>query len=253
MRPQRWILPLIAIAALCLVAAGTLTSIQSSTSASAAAAYEKTVIIDPGHGGMDGGAVGADGSIEKDINLSVSLKLRSFFLAGGYQVIMTRQDDRSIHSSGSDTLREQKTSDIHNRLKIADAHPNALFLSIHQNLYTQPQYSGAQVFYSTNNPDSKMLAQCLQTDIRALLQPQNDRLIKPAGSNLYILYHARSPAVLVECGFVSNPTENEKLQDNVYQNQLAFSIFYGTVHFYAEQGKTAASAPRLSSQGDAGP
>lgn len=243
MRPQRWVLPLIAVVLLGLVAVGTLLSIQNRafTSASATASYEKTVIIDPGHGGPDGGAVGTDGDNEKDINLAISLKLRSFFVAGGYQVIMTRQDDRSIHSPGSNTLREKKVSDIHNRFKIANQHPKALFLSIHQNLYTGSPCSGTQVFYSTNNPDSKKLAQCLQTDIHMLLQPQNDRVIKPAGSNLYILYHAHSPAVLVECGFVSNPAENAKLQDNAYQNQIAFSIYYGTAHFYAGQGKDASS------------
>ncbi|MFT9056244.1 MAG: N-acetylmuramoyl-L-alanine amidase [Ethanoligenens sp.] len=248
MRPLNWILPLIAGVTLCLVAASTLRSIQNQdlAPASTTVPYEKTVIIDPGHGGPDGGAVGVEGNNEKDINLSISLKLRSFFTAGGYQVIMTRQDDRSIHSSGSDTLREQKVSDIHNRLKIADQHPKALFLSIHQNLFTESKYSGTQVFYSTNNPDAKVLAQFLQTDIHTLLQPQNDRVIKPAGSNLYILYHAHSPAVLVECGFVSNPAENAKLQDDTYQNQMAFSIYYGTVHFYAEQRKSAASTPSPS-------
>lgn len=243
MRLRRWILPFIAVSALCLVAIGGLQSIQQPfTSTIGTASYERTVIIDPGHGGLDGGAVGTTGNNEKDINLSISLKLRTFFAAAGYQVIMTRQDDRSIHNSGSHTLREQKTSDIHNRFTFTQKYPKALFLSIHQNLYTESQYSGAQVFYSKNNPDSKVLAQCLQTDIHTLLQPQNDRVIKPAGSNLYILYHARSPTVLVECGFVSNPAENAKLQDDTYQNQMAFSIFYGTTHFYAEQGKNASPA-----------
>lgn len=244
---QRWILPFIAISLLCLVAIGGLQSMQQSIiSTLGVASYERTVIIDPGHGGSDGGAVGVAGNNEKDINLSISLKLRSFFLAAGYQVIMTRQDDRSIHDPNRDTLREQKVSDIHNRFKFTQKYPKALFLSIHQNLYTEAQYSGAQVFYSKNNPDSKVLAQCLQADIHTLLQPQNDRVIKPAGNNLYILYHARSPAILVECGFVSNPAENKKLQDDAYQNQMAFSIFYGTTHFYTEQGKNILPAESSS-------
>lgn len=248
MYPKRWFLPLVMILVLGLVAAGTLLSIRSGMwiPALAIASYEKTVIIDPGHGGPDGGAVGVDGNSEKDINLAISLKLRSFFTAGGYQVIMTREDDRSIHSSGNNTLHDQKVSDIHNRLKIAEQHPKALFLSIHQNLYTEPQYSGAQVFYSKNNVDSKVLAQCLQTNIHTLLQPQNDRVIKPAGSNLYILYHAKSPTVLVECGFVSNTEENAKLQNDTYQNQMAFAIYYGTARFYAEQGRAVSADPVLS-------
>lgn len=238
-----WFAPLLAVVALGLVAVGALAFIrgQKPSPVSAAVAYDRTVIIDPGHGGPDGGAVGVGGNVEKEINLAISLKLRSFFEAGGYRVIMTREDDRSIYDPGSDTLREKKSTDIHNRLKIADQNPRALFLSIHQNLFTQSQYSGAQVFYSQNNPDSKLLAGCLQSNIRTLLQPQNERVIKPAESNLYILYHAKSPAVLVECGFVSNPEENQKLQDDAYQNQMAFSIYYGTMDFYAQKSRPASA------------
>jgi N-acetylmuramoyl-L-alanine amidase len=206
---------------------------RRSTEASKSPKYQKTVIIDPGHGGPDGGAVGVDGAIEKNINLAISLKLRNFFLASGFKVIMTREDDRTISDKSAKTIRAMKTSDLHNRLKIANAHPEALFISIHQNIYDSSYYSGAQVFYSTNNADSKVLAQTLQLDIRNMLQPQNLREIKPAQSNLYILYKAKSPAVMVECGFLSNPAECKKLQDDSYQNKMAFAIFYGTLHFYS--------------------
>ena len=207
--------------------------------ASAGAHYAKSVIIDPGHGGPDGGAVGADGAVEKDINLAISLKLAGFFRASGFQVIMTRRTDRSIHDSGCDTIREMKSSDLHNRLKIGSEHPQSLFISIHQNNFTQPQYSGTQVFYSQKNPDSKFLAQTLQTNIHDLLQPNNDREIKPAEKNLFILYYAKSPTVMVECGFLSNPTECRILENNEYQDKMAFAIFSGTLQFYSAERQNA--------------
>lgn len=196
--------------------------------------YDKAVIIDPGHGGPDGGAVGVDGVVEKGINLSISLKLRSFFLASGYTVIMVREDDRTICDKGCDTIRSMKTSDLHNRLKISNEHPKALFISIHQNIYTSSKYSGAQIFYSANNTDSKDLAQFIQGGIKSMLQPDNTREIKPAQDNLYILYHAKAPAIMVECGFLSNAAECKKLEDDAYQNQMAFAIFNGALQFYSQ-------------------
>jgi N-acetylmuramoyl-L-alanine amidase len=195
--------------------------------------YEKTVIIDPGHGGVDGGAVGSGGVVEKGINLAISLKLKDFFESSGYKVIMTREDDRSIHDDGSNSIREKKVSDIHNRFKILEKNPKAIFLSIHQNKFQKSQFSGTQVFYSANNDSSKILAQFIQARATSLLQPGNDREIKPAGGNLYILYHAKSPAVLVECGFLSNSQEAALLQNDAYQNKMAFSIFCGTLDFYS--------------------
>lgn len=191
------------------------------------------IIIDPGHGGPDGGAVGIDGAIEKYINLSISLKLRSFLLSSGFQVIMTREDDRTISDENCTTLRSMKTSDLHNRLKIANENPDAIFISIHQNIYTESYYSGAQVFYSQNNEESKYLAGIIQQDIIDMLQPENTRKIKPAQDNLYILYNVKSPAVLVECGFLSNYSECKKLQDDSYQNKIAFAIYYSVLQYYS--------------------
>lgn len=193
----------------------------------------KEVIIDPGHGGLDGGAVGVGGVVEKGINLSISLKLKKFFEAAGYRVIMTRVDDRSIYSSGSDTVREKKTSDIHNRFHIMEQNPKAIFISIHQNKFEQSQYSGTQVFYSANNDDSKLLAGFIQTRVKTMLQSDNERVIKPAGNNLYLLYHAKSPAVLVECGFLSNPKEASLLQNSDYQNKMAYAVFCAALNYYS--------------------
>lgn len=202
----------------------------------------RTIVIDPGHGGPDGGAIGYDGTVEKEINLAISLRLESFFQAAGYNVIMTRSDDRSIHDEGSDTIREMKSSDLHNRLKIENSHPHALFISIHQNKFSESQYSGTQVFYSQQNSQSKTLATHLQSEIRTLIQPDNTREIKPAGKNLYIIYYAKPPSVMVECGFLSNPAECDKLKTDAYQNQMAFAIFSGVLQYYSDGQGSGASA-----------
>lgn len=191
----------------------------------------RTIIIDPGHGGEDGGAVGDNNIIEKDINLSISLYLRDMFKSSGFDVIMTREDDRSIHDSSCDTLREKKVSDLHNRSKLIEKYPNAVFISIHQNKFEQSQYSGTQVFYSKNDPSSKLLAGFIQNRVHKSLQPNNDRVIKPAGKNLYILYHAKTTAVMAECGFLSNPTEAQKLTTTEYQKDMAFAVYSGTLEY----------------------
>lgn len=194
--------------------------------------YDNTVIIDPGHGQPDGGAIGVDGVIEKNINLAISLRLRSFFEVAGYTVIMTRDDDNAIYDKGSNTIREKKATDLHNRLAIANSHPNALFISIHQNIYKSSNENGSLVLYSPNNADGKNLAQSIQTAIQNMLQPENSRTVKQAQKNLYILYYAKTPCVLVECGFLSNPAECKLLQKDEYQNNMAFAIFCGTMKFY---------------------
>jgi N-acetylmuramoyl-L-alanine amidase len=194
--------------------------------------YDYTVIIDPGHGGVDGGAIGVNGAIEKGINLSISLKLKTFFVQAGFKVIMTREDDTSIHDDDANTIRKKKKSDLYNRLDIIKNNPRAIFISIHQNIFTDSKYSGTQVFYSKNNDASELLASTLQKNIKNILQPQNSREIKQADKNLFLLYNAKSPAVLVECGFLSNAKEEAALQTDDYQNKMAFAIFYSTLLFY---------------------
>ena len=130
------------------------------------------VILDPGHGGIDGGAE-ANNLIEKDINLAIALNLRDFLSVQGFRVIMTREDDRSIHDQGITQISRQKRSDMYNRLAIIEDHPEAIFVSIHQNKFEQAAVCGAQVFYSQNHPDSQQLAQQIQTSFASLLQPDN--------------------------------------------------------------------------------
>lgn len=190
-----------------------------------------TFIIDAGHGGMDGGAVGVHKELEKDINLSVATTLNEMLTAGGYETIMVRTDDRSVHSPEVTSARQQKVSDIKNRLKLAEETPNAIFISIHQNRFQQQSCNGAQIFYSTNNPESEALAEALRVQFKAMLMPENERETKPAQKNLYILYHAKCPAVLAECGFLSNPAEAELLSDEEYQRKVAFTIYTGLMAY----------------------
>lgn len=191
-----------------------------------------TIIIDAGHGGLDGGAVGAGGSIvEKDINLAICLTLRDIFTVNGFDVVMTRDTDISIHDEGINSVRKQKTSDLHNRLAIVEAYPNAIFLSIHQNKYTSPKSRGAQIFYSPNDPRSKDLAACLQDSFLSQLQPDNTRKYKKAGKNLYLMYKSKCPSALIECGFLSNSAEAAMLNDERYQQKIAFTIFCSVMSY----------------------
>lgn len=189
------------------------------------------IIIDAGHGGEDGGAVGIDGTAEKDLNLSISLKLNEILSAMGYQTRMVRTTDTSIHNADADTVRERKVSDIHNRAAIMNEYENCIYVSIHQNKYSGSNIWGAQTFYSPNNEESKELAQLIQASIANNVQPDNKRVIKQSGTNIYVLYNANKPAVMVECGFVSNANELEQLKDEEYQNKMAFAISNGIINY----------------------
>lgn len=193
---------------------------------------QPVVILDPGHGGIDGGAE-ANNLIEKDINLAIALNLRDFLSVQGFRVIMTREDDRSIHDQGITQISRQKRSDMYNRLAIIEDHPEAIFVSIHQNKFEQASVCGAQVFYSQNHPDSQQLAQQIQTSFASLLQPDNTREIKPAENNLFLLYEATVPAVMVECGFLSNAQEAANLSDPDYQRKVAFVVGQALCRFVA--------------------
>ena len=191
----------------------------------------KTVVVDAGHGGIDPGAVSAEGIFEKDINLSVSECLSDFLNAFGYNVIMTRSDDNLIGNLDNDSVRDAKRSDIKKRLEISEQAENSILLSIHQNKFSNPKYSGTQVFYSSNNPLSNSLACCIQSDVSRLLQPQNDRQIKAVGKEIYLLFHSQKPAVMVECCFISNADELSDLLSAEYQKKLCFCILNGVLDF----------------------
>lgn len=192
---------------------------------------KQTVIIDAGHGGDDGGAIGIDGTVEKDINLDIALKLEKLLKFYGFEVIMTRTEDIMTCDDGLDSLRKRKVSDIHNRFDILEKNPDAVFISIHQNKFEDNSQHGTQVFYSGNNDESKLLAESIQNSIVSVLQPDNSRVVKKSGSGIYLLYHAKLPAVLVECGFISNPAEVKKLNDENYRMKIAILIADGLIKY----------------------
>ena len=189
------------------------------------------LIIDAGHGGFDGGATGDSGIIEKDLNLLIAQKICNIAQLNGFEVIMVRSTDRAINEEGLTGIRKQKVSDIHQRTKLANQYPDAVFISIHQNFFPQQQPWGTQVFYGPKNANSKVLAQKIQDNIRQELQTENKREIKKAGNNLYILSHIENVAVLVECGFISNREESKRLQQDTYQQQLAFEIVQSVIEY----------------------
>ncbi len=192
-----------------------------------------TVIIDAGHGGFDGGASAADGTNEKDINLSISLELKTVLTERGVKVVMIREDDRSVEDDGLSTVRSRKVSDLHNRLKVMANTDNCIYVSIHQNFFDDTRCKGMQVFYSPNySESSSLLAQYIQNSVTETLQPDNTRLIKPCGTSVYIIYNAVKPAVLVECGFLSNPEEADKLKNKEYQRSLSESIADGILNYF---------------------
>ena len=195
-----------------------------------------TIIIDAGHGGEDGGAVGIDGTYEKDINLQISLKVNEFFSIFGYKTHLIRTTDTAIHTEGN-TIRQRKVSDIRNRADTMNLYENCIYLSIHQNKYADSRIWGAQTFYSPSFNESKEIAQFIQNAVTSQIQANNKRQIKKAGTDIYVLYNATKPAVMVECGFVSNHNELNQLKDNSYQNNMALSITTGIINYNISEVK----------------
>ncbi len=227
MKRQQWGLWLTAVccvAALCVA----LPRVKQADAA-LRAATQPYVLIDPGHGGADGGATGADGTQEKMVNLAVSRTLFSLLRVMGVSTGVTRADDRSIHTADATTLREQKVSDMHNRLALYNE--ATLVVSIHQNHFSQSKYSGAQVFCSPGHPQSRPLGEEIRNAVIGLLQPDNTRELKTADDSVFLLANTKTPAVLVECGFLSNPAECKKLADVTYRRQMAFAVAGGVFSF----------------------
>lgn len=189
------------------------------------------IVLDAGHGGIDGGCSTADGKTEKVINLNILLSVRDMGRLFGYDVEATREKDTSIHDNGVTGIRNQKISDMENRLEIFNKHPNAVCVSIHQNTFSDPVYNGAQMFYSDKNPASEELASIMQRKFVDNLQPNNQRETKLCGNELYLCYFCSNPSVMIECGFLSNPEDAAKLTDKSYQQKVAFTVFSGITEF----------------------
>lgn len=188
----------------------------------------RLIMLDAGHGGEDGGAESASGVLEKDLNLALTDDLAHLCLLFGLPYETTRDDDRLLYdyySDLTDYTGKKKSLDLKNRLKMTNGASASVFVSIHMNKFTDPVYSGLQVYYSPNNADSETLAGSIQSYVSTHLQKTNDRKTKPAGSSIYLLKHLEIPSVLVECGFLSNYEEAEKLSSKSYRGALAATIF----------------------------
>lgn len=184
---------------------------------------QQTLVIDPGHGGMDGGAVSVSGKKESEINLAISLILDKLMGFYGVPAVMTRETDASIHDPEAATIREQKVSDIQNRVSLVNGLENATLVSIHQNSYVSERQHGTQVFYG-NEVLSMPLARQIQDTVREVLDPENDRSPRPVPASVYFLNHVSCRTVLVECGFLSNRQEDQLLQERAYQMKLAMVV-----------------------------
>lgn len=178
------------------------------------------VVIDPGHGGSDPGKVSANGVDEKDVNLSIALKLKDELEERGVKVVMTRENDTSIATPGA---TNKKTSDMNNRIEIINSCHADMLISIHQNSYTSPDVKGAQVFYHGTSEDSRIIAETLQRALREQVDKDNKREAKE-GNDYFILRKSTCPGVIVECGFLSCPEEAAKLVDEEYQEKIAKAI-----------------------------
>ena len=191
----------------------------------------KTIIIDAGHGGEDGGAVSNDGVSEAEINLKIALKLQQLLEQSGSNVVLTRSDNNAIYDVDKKTLREKKNSDIRNRVKIGNGSSADIFVSIHLNKIPENQYYGWQTFFKDGNEDGKRLATCIQNNLNETMQKENKRTPLKI-NNVYIIKHVEIPTTIVECGFLSNLEEEKKLLEDSYQDRLAWGIYNGIIDYF---------------------
>ena len=190
------------------------------------------VVIDPGHGGIDGGATSCTGKLESSYNLEIGLRLRDLLHLLGYPTRMIRTTDTSIYTKG-ETIAAQKVSDLKERVRITNESEQQILVSIHQNNFSDSRYSGAQVFYGTTH-GSKLLAEALQSSLVTSLNPGSTRSAKKA-EGIYLMEHIQVPGVLVECGFLSNSEEEAKLRTPDYQHKLC-CVIAATVADFMERG-----------------
>ena len=194
-----------------------------------------TVVIDAGHGGEDGGTQSADGMYEKEVNLEIAHMLDTMLRANGIRTVMTRTEDVLLYDRNADYHGRKKMLDLATRRRITEEIENPVFVSIHMNSFPEERYMGLQVFYSPNDTRSQALAEWIQNSAQMLLQPQNDRKIKKATSAIYLLDRLQCPAVLVECGFLSNPQEADLLSREDYRQKMAFVLFCSVMSYISSQ------------------
>ncbi len=207
---------------------------KSQTASAEGNGGKKVIVVDPGHGGEDGGTVGVNGVYEKDLNLAMSDTLCTMLRFSGYEVIPTRTEDILLYDRNADYKGRKKVLDLAARLEITQNAMPDLFVGVHMNAFPQEKYSGLTVYYSKNHPSGYDAALAVQSSVKSTLQPDNSREIKAAGSNIYLLNRATCPAILIECGFLSNHAECEKLSTAGYRQKLSFAIYSSLASFLEE-------------------
>lgn len=180
-----------------------------------------TFVIDAGHGGEDGGASSCTGVLESQLNLQIARRLEDLFHFLGYQTVMIRRSDISVYTEGK-TIAQKKISDLKERVRIVNETAGAFLISIHQNIFADSRYAGAQVFYNQEG-DAENIARLLQQAMVTSLNPGSNRQCKPA-DGIYLMQHSKRPGILVECGFLSNPEEERKLREGEYQKHICCVI-----------------------------
>jgi len=200
---------------------------QASGSRIEAEREKKVVVIDAGHGGNDPGKIGVDDSLEKDINLIIAGKVRTILEQQDVEVVMTRESDMGLYE---EKTSNKKVQDMKNRCTLINETKPDCVVSIHQNSYHEEYVTGAQVFYYGNSEEGKRLAETLQTKLVSFVDPENHRQAK-ANESYYLLKKTSAPIVIVECGFLSNWEEAKKLQEDSYQNQIAWAVAMGILSY----------------------
>lgn len=193
----------------------------------------KVIGIDPGHGGIDPGAVGKNGISENEINLSIALKLKRFIEQSGGVVVITRDDKKGLYTESLDSTKKKKTEDLKKRKEIINEGSCDIFLTIHLNSFPQSKYYGAQTFYKRGCEESKRLATIVQEELRKQLDADNKRMPQER-EDVYLLKEVEVPSILVECGFLSNTREEKLLSDERYQEQIAWAIYAGLIKYINE-------------------
>ncbi|MCD1261986.1 N-acetylmuramoyl-L-alanine amidase CwlD [Paenibacillus athensensis] len=190
----------------------------------------KTIALDAGHGGADGGAASKEGVIEKDINLAITLYLRDYLQQAGAVVIMTREEDKDLANSDTKGYSKRKTEDLLKRAELIDNVKADLFVSVHLNSIPSPKWRGAQTFFYPNHPDNANLAALIQDELKRNLE-NTDRIAKQADNPIYLLKTLKIPSALVEVGFLSNPEEARLLANEAYQKKVAAAVYQGILRY----------------------
>ena len=230
-----WIYALISAIVIIATALGIILepfSVRGAANAVASVA-QKTIVIDPGHGGEDCGAIGYSGVLEKDLNLEISMIIGALLTEKGFNVVYTRTDDRMLYLPEENIKGMRKLSDLKSRVRISEENPGAIFVSIHMNSFGEAKYSGLQVYAKDKSEDSEALAEAIRRAVVSTCEPENKRAVK-RGDKIYVLEKNTNTSVLIECGFLSNEAECERLSQKEFQKELSFFIVCGIIKYMEE-------------------